>query len=89
VVALACLRVLIITVLLTILAFAVALFLAVVGILLANMARGGGINMAHAYRHIALPIAIVTACVALVLSMRSELSYVRRQRAQRDTRQAA
>ncbi len=78
--ALAAIRVVIITVLATLLTFVVSLFLSVVAILLINMIRGGGINMAVAYRHIALPIAIAALVVAFVVALVYELRYTRRKR---------
>jgi TRAP-type C4-dicarboxylate transport system permease small subunit len=75
-------RVVVTTILLTLLAFVVSLFLAIVGILLVNMFRGGGINMAAAYRQIALPIAIVVLVVAFAATLITEVRHLRRLRAQ-------
>ena len=71
-------RVIVLTVLSTLLAFAVSLFLAICGIVLTNMIRGGGINMAAAYRSVALPIAIGVGFVALVVSIIVEVRTYRR-----------
>lgn len=54
------------------LAFLVALFLAIVGILLVSMMRGGGIDMTMAYRVFALPVAITAGVVALAAAIISE-----------------
>ncbi len=71
-------RVIVITALATLLSFAVALFLGIVGIMLADMIRGGGMNLANAYRHIAFPIALVALVIALVLALVSEVRHYRR-----------
>ncbi len=79
--ALVVVRVVIITVLLTLLSFVVALFFGTVGILLANIAHGGGINMTVAYRDIAFPIAIVIGAAVMVIALVSEVRRYRRARA--------
>lgn len=76
-------RAVILTILITLLAFAVSLFLAIVGIVLVAMIRGGGINMAIAYRHIALPFALVVLCVTLVYMLVGAVRDVRGSRATR------
>jgi len=73
-------RVVIITVLATLLSFAIALFFAVTGIMLVAMIRGGGVNLTAAYRHIALPIALVTLVIAFVVNLVIEIRYYRRAR---------
>ncbi len=89
-VALAAVRVVVLTVLFTLMGFVVALFLAIVGIVLVNMVRGGGINMIHAYRSVALPAAIGVGAAALILSAISEIrSYRRRKAEARDYLRAA
>ncbi len=75
-------RVVAITFLATLLAFCVGLFFGIVGVVLTKMIRGTPTpDMAVAYRHVALPIAIaalvVTFCVALV----TELRHYRKERA--------
>lgn len=59
-------RVLLVTFLLTLLSFAVSLFLGIVGLLVAGRLRGVRPNMTLAYRHVALPVAVVVATIALI-----------------------
>jgi TRAP-type C4-dicarboxylate transport system permease small subunit len=74
-------RVIVITVLVTLLAFTVALFLGIAGIVFADMIRGGGINLTSAYRHVAVPVACVVMVLAFVASLVNEIRYYRRARA--------
>lgn len=74
-------RVVVVTVLVTLLAFAVALLLGIVGMALANAVHGGGISMAHAYRNIALPVASGVLILAFVAMLTLEIKQYRRQRA--------
>lgn len=60
------LRVLLLTFLLTLLAFAVSLMLGILGIVVSARMHGVHPNMTLAYRHIALPIALAAGAVALV-----------------------
>lgn len=59
-------RILGLTVLLTLLAFASSLLLGILGVALTAVARGVHPNMPIAYRDIALPVATVAAAIALV-----------------------
>ncbi len=59
-------RVLLITFLLTLLSFAVGLFLSIIGLVIVAKAAGTSLNMTHAYRHMALPFAAVVAFAVLV-----------------------
>jgi hypothetical protein len=59
-------RVLLVTFLLTLLAFAVSLLLGILGLVIAARLRGLHPNMTTAYRHIALPIAAVTGAIVLI-----------------------
>jgi len=45
---------------------AVGLFLGIVGTILYGMVKGGQIDMTAAYRHVAIPVAILAGTVALV-----------------------
>jgi hypothetical protein len=79
-------RVVIITALATLLSFAIALFFSITGIMLVDMIRGGGVNLTSAYRHIALPIALVTLVIALVVNLVVEIRYYRRARGNAPTK---
>lgn len=74
------LRAVAITFFLTILAFAVSLLLGIMGTVLAAIVRGIHPNMTFAYRHVAFPVAVVAALVALVSSLVIEIRQYRRER---------
>lgn len=59
-------RVLVATFVVTLLSFAISLFLGIVGVILAALMRGVHPNMALAYRDVAFPIAGTVAAVVLV-----------------------
>ena len=59
-------RVLVATFVVTLLSFAVSLFLGILGVFLAALIRGVRPNMALAYRDVAFPIAGTVAAVVLV-----------------------
>ena len=59
-------RVLLITFLLTLISFAVSLLLAILGLVITGRAQGIHPNMTIAYRHVALPAAVVVAGVVLI-----------------------
>ena len=59
-------RVLLATFVVTLLSFAVSLFLGILGVVLAAQIRGVHPNMTIAYRHVAFPIAGTVAAVVLV-----------------------
>jgi hypothetical protein len=59
-------RVLLITFLLTLLSFAIGLLLGIAASLIAGWLRGIHPDMTSAYRHVALPIALVVATIVLV-----------------------
>jgi hypothetical protein len=59
-------RVLLATFVVTLLSFAVSLFLGILGVVLAAWLRGAHPNMTIAYRHVAFPIAGTVAAVVLV-----------------------
>ena len=73
-------RVVVITVLATLLAFCISLFLGILGIMLFDMITHGGINLASAYRHIALPAAAVALVIAFCAALITEGQYYRRQK---------
>jgi ABC-type dipeptide/oligopeptide/nickel transport system permease component len=73
-------RVLLVTLMLTLLSFAVSLFLGILGTVIAGTLRGVRPNMAFAYRHIALPVAITAAVIILVSAFIVEIRQYRRAR---------
>ena len=74
-------RVLLVTAMLTLLSFAVSLFLGIIGTVVGASLRGVRPNMAFAYRHIALPVAIIAAAIVLVAAFIMEIRQYRRARA--------
>jgi hypothetical protein len=74
-------RVVVITVLATLLAFCVSLFLGILGIMLFDLIASGGINLANAYKHVALPAAAVALVVAFCAALITEIQYYSRARA--------
>jgi len=74
-------RVLLITFLGTLITFAVSLLLAIVGTVTVAAIRGVHPDMRVAYRHIALPVAIVAGCVILAFALILEIRYYRQNRA--------
>jgi hypothetical protein len=76
-------RVVVITALATLTAFAIALFFGIVGIVLADMLRGGGLNLANSYRQVAFPVALAALVIALVAASITEVRHYRRELARR------
>jgi len=74
------LRVLLVSFLLTLLSFAVCLFLGILGLVISAGLRGVHPNMTIAYREIAFPAAIVAGAAALVAAIIMEVRQRRRQR---------
>lgn len=75
-------RIALITGLVTVVTFAMALFAGIAGMALLSLVRGSSVDMANAYRHIALPVAVLAFVLALILGSRYEL---RRYRSHYDT----
>jgi ABC-type dipeptide/oligopeptide/nickel transport system permease component len=75
------LRVLLVTFLLTLLCFALSLFLGILWILLHAWVSGSHPNMAAAYRHFAAPVAVVAACIVLIFAVILEVKNCRQERA--------
>ncbi|HEU5453744.1 MAG TPA: hypothetical protein VFU76_17225 [Terriglobales bacterium] len=71
-------RVLIITVLATLLSFALGLFLGIVGVALANSAGLAHASMAAAYRNVAFPAAVIGMIAALIGMIIMEVREYRR-----------
>jgi hypothetical protein len=74
------LRVLLVAFLLSLLAFAVCLFLGIVGLVIGAGVRGFHPNMTIAYRQVALPAAVLAGAAALVAAIVIEVRHGRRQR---------
>jgi len=74
------LRVLLLTFLLTLLAFAVSLLVGILGTVISARLRGVHPNMTLAYRHIALPIALAAGAIALVTTTVLEIRNYRQAR---------
>lgn len=74
------LRALVITVIITLLFFAVSLLLGIVGTAVVAAFRGMHPNMAIAYRRVAFPVAIIAAGVGLIISLTMEVRQYRRTR---------
>jgi divalent metal cation (Fe/Co/Zn/Cd) transporter len=73
-------RVFLLTIILTLLSFAVSLFLGIMGTLVGAKLRGAHPNMTFAYRHVALPVAGVAAAIVLVSAVVMEIRHYRRAR---------
>jgi hypothetical protein len=73
-------RVLLVSFLLTLLSFAVFLFLGIVGLLISAALRGAHPNMTVAYREIAFPGASVLGGIALLVAIVIEVRYQSRKR---------
>ena len=71
------LRVLLVTFLGTLISFSVSLFLGIVGTCAVSVLRGVHANMTIAYRHIALPTAVVAGCIIFVLTLTMEIRHYR------------
>jgi hypothetical protein len=70
-------RALLITFVLTLLAFAVTLLLAIIGLSLFEVARGHRPDMANAYRYAAMPMALLVAFIVLVTAFVNEFKRYR------------
>lgn len=75
------LRVLFVTFLLTLLSFAVTLLLSILGLVIGGWARGISPDMRFAYRHVALPVAIVAGAIILVSMLVLEIRHYRQSKA--------
>lgn len=74
-------RVFLITFILTLLSFAVCLFVAIIGTVVIGGLHGVTPDMRVVYRHIALPIAAGVACLVLVVSTITEIRHYQQSRA--------
>ena len=73
-------RVLLLTFVGTLLAFAVSLLLAILGTLIVSAIRGVHPDMRLAYGHIALPIAVVAGGIIVVISTALEIRHYQQRR---------
>ena len=71
------LRVLLVTFIGTLISFAVTLFLGIIGTGVVSAVRGIHPNMTIAYRHIALPAAVVAGSIIFVLALTMEIRHYR------------
>jgi len=74
-------RVLLVTFLLTLLAFAVSLLLGILGLVITARVRGVHPNLTTAYRHIALPTAATIGAVVLIAASVIEIRHHRQTKA--------
>ena len=74
-------RALLVTVLLTIMAFAVSLLLGILGVFVGAKLRGGTPNMTIAYREVAIPVAAIVGVIVLVSAMAMEIRHYRQAKA--------
>ena len=74
-------RILLVTFLLTLLAFAVSLLLGILGLVITARLQGLHANMTIAYRHIALPVATSVSALALISVTTVEVRHYRRSKA--------
>ncbi len=74
-------RILLVTFLVTLLSFAVSLFLGLLGVMLAAKLRGSHAEMAVAYRDIAFPVAALVATIVIVSSAVMEIRHYRQSKA--------
>jgi uncharacterized BrkB/YihY/UPF0761 family membrane protein len=70
-------RVFLVTLIGTLLCFAVSLFLGIIGTVAFSALRHVNPNMTLAYRHIALPFAVVAGSIILVLALAMEIRHYR------------
>jgi hypothetical protein len=74
-------RVFAVTFLLTLLTFAVALLLSILGTVVYSQVKHVAPNLTFAYRHIAFPCAITAGAIVLVLSLAMEIRNYRQRKA--------
>lgn len=69
------------TFLFTLLSFAIALLLSILGTVVYSQVKHVAPNMTFAYRHIAFPFAITAGAIVMVLSLAMELKNYRQRKA--------
>jgi len=70
-------RALFVTLLLTLLSFAVTLLLTILAMMVAGAIHGTNPDMRFAYRHVALPVAVVVGAIVLVATLVIEIRHYR------------
>jgi uncharacterized membrane protein len=70
-------RALFVTLLVALLTFAVTLFGSIMTVVIAAAVRGTYPDLRFAYRHIALPVAIVVGAIGLIISLAMEIRHYR------------
>jgi ABC-type dipeptide/oligopeptide/nickel transport system permease component len=83
------LRTLFVTFILTLLAFAISLFLSILEVVISARARGVHPDMRIAYRHFALPAALVVGAMVLVVATMVEIRHYRQAKALADIARAS
>jgi branched-subunit amino acid ABC-type transport system permease component len=73
-------RVFAMTFLFTLLSFAIALLLSILGTVVYSQVKHVAPNMAFAYRHIAFPFAITAGAIVLILSLGMEIKNYRQRK---------
>ncbi len=73
-------RVLLTTVVVTLLAFAVSLLLSILGTVVYSQVKHVAPNMPYAYRYVAFPFAITVGVVVLTLSLAMEIRHYRQRK---------
>jgi len=73
-------RVLLVTFIGTLISFALSLFLGIVGTVIVSAVRGVHADMTTAYRHVALPFAVVAGSIIFVLALAMEIRHYRQSR---------
>jgi hypothetical protein len=76
-------RIFLLTFIGTLSAFAVSLFLAILGIMLTASLRGGRPDITLAYRHIAVPMALVAGGIIFLLATALEIRHYQQRKALR------
>ena len=74
-------RILLVTFLMTLLSFAVTLFVAIVGMVVSAWFHGTSPDMRFAYRHVALPAAVVGGGIVFVVMLVLEIRHYRQAKA--------
>jgi hypothetical protein len=74
-------RALFLAFLLTLLTFAITLFGAIAVVVISGALRGQNPDVRFAYRHVALPVAVVVGSVGLIIALVMEIRHYRQARA--------